>query len=185
MSTLHLSKVMKNPPLSVAALLIVAVIGLCGLFDYVTGYEVSVFVVYLLPIGLAMRYFGTGGGVVVAFICSAAWIVADLQAGHPYHQSWVVYWNGLNRLVFFLCAVAGIHHTQATLAANRRRLQAFSGPLPICSQCRNIGSPDGHWRDFESYICEHGGAVAVPKVCPDCARKAYASAGTAQVIAQR
>ncbi|MES2089821.1 MAG: hypothetical protein V4532_07575 [Pseudomonadota bacterium] len=160
-----------------AVLLIVASLALCGLLDYVTGYEVSVFVVYVLPIVLSMRFFGWRGGSLVALLCATVWVIADMATGHHYSGPWVVYWNALNRLAFFMCVVVGVHYTQSTLAVNRKRLEAFSGPLPICTQCHRIGARNGYWQTFDSYLCEHGGADPQHKVCPDCARQRYAQAG--------
>jgi hypothetical protein len=157
--------------------LVTTVLALCGFIDYATGYEVSVFALYTLPIVLSMRLFGTAAGSGVAVLSAWVWIVADLSAGHHYAQSWVVYWNALHRLFFFMCVVVGFHYTQATLRASSKRLSAFSGPLPICTQCHRIGSGDGYWQKFESYLCEHGGAVPQAKVCPDCARERYAKVG--------
>ena len=160
-----------------AVFLIVASLALCGLLDYVTGYEISVFVVYVLPIALSVRFFGWRGGSLVSVFCAVVWVIADVATGHHYSGPWVVYWNALNRLVFFLCVVMGVHYTQATLAVNRKRLLAFSGPLPICTQCHRIGSRQGYWQTFDSYLCEHGGAEPQHKICPDCARRSYAMAG--------
>jgi hypothetical protein len=152
-------------------------LALSGLLDYATGYEVSVFAVYVIPIVLSMRLLGTGAGCVVAVLSAVVWIVADLGAGHHYGHAWVVYWNALHRLFFFMCVVASMHYMQATLAASSRRLEAFMRPLPICTQCHRIGSSNGYWQKFDSYLCEHGGTAPQAKVCPDCARERYAKAG--------
>lgn len=160
-----------------AFLLVLTVIFLCGWVDYFTGYEVSVFAVYALPIILSTRSFGLVGGCMSAFLCSLVWIAADVGAGHQYAQWWVVYWNALQRFIFFVCVVVGFHYTRAALGANSRYLGAFAGPLPVCTQCHRIGAKDGHWHKLESYLCEHAGTRPLPKVCPDCAREGYAKAG--------
>jgi len=173
----------KRPIGRLASLVVVAAaLALCGLLDYATGYVVSVFAIYVAPIALSMRWFGTRTGCAVAVLAAIVWVVADLGAGHQYDQSWVVYWNALHRLFFFWCVVAGIHYMQATLAASSRRLNAFMRPLPICTQCHRIGSSDGYWQKFESYLCEHGGAAPQPKVCPDCARERYARVGIVERV---
>lgn len=165
--------------------MVMAAIALCGFIDYATGYEVSVFALYVIPIVLSMRLFGTGAGCVVAVLSAVIWLVADQQAGHRYAQSWVVYWNALHRLFFFLCVVLGVHYTQAALRLSAKRLQAFTGPLPICTQCHRIGSRNGYWQKFESYLGEHGGAQPLSKVCPDCAREGYAKAGVIERSSHR
>lgn len=164
---------------------VIVTIALCGLVDYATGYEVSVFALYVLPIVLSMRLFGTWAGCVVAVVCALVWLVADQEAGHRYGHPWFLYWNALHRLFFFLCVVMGVHHARAALKSNARRLKAFSGPLPICTQCHRIGAENGYWQRFESYLSEHGGAQPLHKVCPDCARAGYAKAGIAEHASHR
>ncbi len=173
-SSLHAPSRLSGPS---AVAVVLAALALCGLIDYITGYEVSVFALYVIPIVLGMRFFGTAAGCVMAVLSAVVWLVADQQAGHQYALSWTVYWNALHRLFFFLCVVLGVHHTQATLRLNAKRVQAFSGALPICTQCHRIGSGSGYWQKFESYLGEHGGAQPLHKVCPDCAREGYAKAG--------
>lgn len=159
---------------STAVLLVTVLLALCGLLDYATGYEVSVFMVYVLPIALSTRAFGLAGGCLTSLLCAVVWAIADVAAGHQYSGPWVVYWNAFNRLTFFLCVAVAVHYTHATLAASQRRLRAFPGQLPMCTQCHRIGSGNGYWQPFESYLCEHGEAEPLRKVCPDCARERYA-----------
>lgn len=166
-----------------ATLRVLSALALCGLVDWATGYEVSVFVIYVVPIGLSMRFFGLRGGVIAALMCAVVWGVADVASGHPYSGPWVVYWNGLNRLVFFVCFVMGLQYIQDTQAVSRRRMKAYSGLLPVCTQCHRIGASDGVWQTAESFICEHEGAQPEAKVCPDCARQRYAASGSAQSVA--
>lgn len=158
-------------------LVVLTAISLCGWVDYSTGYEVSVFALYALPIILSVRSFGLFGGCLSAFLCSLVWIAADVGTGHQYAQWWVVYWNALHRFIFFLCVGVGFHYTRAALGTKSRSLSAFTGPLPVCTQCHRVGAKDGHWLRFESYLCEHAGVQPLSKVCPDCARESYAKAG--------
>lgn len=158
-------------------LLVLAATAFCGWVDYVTGYEVSVFAVYALPLILSTRSFGLMGGCLSALLCSAVWIAADVVAGHLYGQWWVVYWNALHRFVFFLCVALGFHYARAALGAESRRWGALTRPWPVCTQCHRIAAKDGHWHRLESYLCEHAGTPPMPKVCPDCARESYAMAG--------
>jgi hypothetical protein len=45
--------------------------------------------------------------------------------------------------------------------------------LPICSNCKNIRDDKGYWKQLESYITEHTGALFSHSMCPDCAKKLY------------
>jgi hypothetical protein len=168
-----------------ALVAVFSAIALCGWVDYRTGYELSVFALYAVPITLSVRFFGVKGGCISALLCTLVWIAADVGAGHHYAQWWVVYWNALHRLFFFGCVVVGFHYARATLGANVRPVRALAGPLPVCTQCHRIGAPDGHWQKFESYLCEHAGTQPLSKVCPDCARESYAKAGFIERVSPR
>lgn len=169
---------------SALAVLMVAVLA-CGCIDYITGYEVSVFALYLLPIGLGVRLFGTWGGSVVAVACAIAWLVADQLAGHRYGQPWFGYWNALHRLFLFLCVVVGIRYARIAMATGGRLGAEVEKPLPLCTQCHRVGAENGHWQRLESYLGERVGAQPLRKVCPDCAREAYAKAGMAEHTSHR
>lgn len=185
MSIAPASKPLPSPPTPLAVALLVATLALCGFIDYATGHELSVFAIYAVPIVLGMRFFGAWAGAILSVGSAIVWLVADQQSGHHYAHPWVAYWNATHRLVFFGCVAWAFHHTQAALKSNARLLQAFSGALPVCTHCRRIGSRSGYWQPFESYLGEHGGAQAVPKVCPDCARESYARAGITDRTAHR
>lgn len=164
---------------------VLAAVALCGWGDYATGYEVSFFAAYALPIILASRSLGVKGGAMVAFLCALVWIAADLGAGHRYAQWWVVYWNALHRFVFFLCVTFGFHYARSALGGQARLPGPLAGPLPLCTQCHRVGAGDGHWHRLESYLCEHAGVQPLRKVCPDCAREAYAKAGIVEHASHR
>lgn len=157
----------------------------CGWVDYITGYELSVFALYALPVILATRFFGLTGGVASSILCTAIWIAADIGAGHPHALWWMVYWNGLHRCIFFVCVALAFHHARASLRAKTRSPNALLNTLPVCTQCQRIAAKDGHWHRLESYLCEHAGTPPLHKVCPDCARARYARAGSTEQASSR
>jgi diguanylate cyclase (GGDEF)-like protein len=102
-------------PLPVAALAVIAT-ALLGWVDYATGYEFSFSVFYLAPIAFASWY---GGGAPGALLCAASagvWLAADIAAGQVYSASWIPWWNGFVRLLFFAA-------TSALLTSLRRHLR--------------------------------------------------------------
>jgi hypothetical protein len=93
-----------------------------GLLDGWTGWEVSVLALYLLPAGIAGWYAGRRMGIAMSVLGAAAWLAADLWAGHPYSHPGIPYWNTVPRLAIF--AAFGV------LAAELRRARerAARGP---------------------------------------------------------
>ena len=157
--------------------LVLGAMALCGVVDYVTGIELSVFVLYAIPIAMATRFFGSRTGMAMSVLATGIWMAVDRLGGHQYSQAWIWYVNAFNRMACFVFAVWAISYFQAKQHALKQRIKAFNGPIPICTQCRRLGAQDGYWWQIESYLQEFGGAQPHHKVCPDCARHAYARGG--------
>jgi len=72
--------------LSVCLLLV----GCVGYIDYRTGYERTMILFYLLPISLAIWFFGLIGGLAIAVLSVVTTVVSDVAAGIPVTG----FWNG-------------------------------------------------------------------------------------------
>jgi signal transduction histidine kinase len=57
-------------------------------FDYVTGYEQSLLLFYLVPISLATWFEGLGLGLFFSGLSLCAWIGSDIAAGIPTERAW-------------------------------------------------------------------------------------------------
>jgi diguanylate cyclase (GGDEF)-like protein len=75
---------------------------LIGVVDYVTGYQISVSVLYLVPVMLAAWYAGKRAGIGLAVLSSLAWLTVDIGTAHPYDHFAIPFWNALVRLGFFV-----------------------------------------------------------------------------------
>lgn len=155
---------------------VLALLLMVAVLDAATGYEVSVFLLYTIPVALSTHYLGTRAGVLVSVLAIVAWVSADRWAGHTYTRDWILLVNAFNRFCCFLLAVMAIRFVEERRAAMVQRLRAFTGEVPHCTQCDKLCGEDGHWRAPEAYLSELGGAEVLPKVCPDCARRGYARA---------
>lgn len=82
-----------------------------GLIDYVTGAEISVSMLYLIPIALTAWCASKRSGYVLSFVAALVWLLADLATNQAYSQAWIGFWNALVRFVFFLVTA----HLLATL----------------------------------------------------------------------
>lgn len=119
-----------------AALLCLIGILLIGDFDYLTGYQISLLVVYILPVGFATIYVGPAFAITLAVLSVVVSICTDFWSGMPYSEIPVLAWNsGIVLSLFFI--VIGLLHvlnrillgleasveqrTQALLAEMRER----------------------------------------------------------------
>ena len=77
-------------------------LGLVGVADYLSGYEISCLIFYLLPVSLASWYVGRTFAVAVSLLSAAVYLFCDLGAGAVYPNPFVPAWNVGIALGFFL-----------------------------------------------------------------------------------
>lgn len=82
-----------------ASVLLVAVI---GAVDYLTGYEVSFSIFYLIPVATASWYSGRRLGELICLVAASTWLLVDLTSGHEYTRVAIPIWNAAVRLGFFV-----------------------------------------------------------------------------------
>jgi len=57
---------------------------LVGIVDYVTGYEITFSIFYLIPVALVSWYAGRRYGILISFASAISWFLADTMGGHTY-----------------------------------------------------------------------------------------------------
>jgi signal transduction histidine kinase len=100
-------------------------------YDYSTGYEVSLSILYCVPIFLVAWCCDRKLGLLMALLSGITWWWADVQAGHPYLQSWLEGWEVLVRCGFFIITAIGtsaVKH-QRDESASRIALLEYSQKL--------------------------------------------------------
>ena len=120
-------------------------LGVLGWLDYVTGYEMSFFVFYSVPVGIAAWYLGRWPAIGVALGATVSWLLADYFGGAKYSALFFYYWNsGIHFLAFIINAVAIAkiksdldqrHVLAAELESTREALRTMSALLPACPAC--------------------------------------------------
>lgn len=86
----------------VTLLIVVAV----GIVDYVTGWELSFSVFYLLAVGLATWFVGTRFAIFISILSVAVSLGGDLATGGKYSIRLVPWWNASIVLAFYFVVVA-------------------------------------------------------------------------------
>jgi signal transduction histidine kinase len=72
-----------------------------GVLDYVSGYEVSMFVFYGISILAAAWWCDRKSAFALAAVCALLWVLADALAGHFYLHEWIRVWEPLARFGYF------------------------------------------------------------------------------------
>lgn len=113
-----------------AALLTVVVI---GVLDYLTGYQISFAVFYLLPVSVAAWYATKTWAVVLAVGSSLVWYIAEVAAGYPYAHPAIPVWNASVRLVFFMIIALLLSELRTRLISEIRlaKTDSLTGLLNI------------------------------------------------------
>lgn len=133
--------------------------------DYLTGYQVSCTVFYLLAIGLAAWYLGGACGVGASVVSAFATSFISFLTGERYSNHFAPFWNAAILLAFYLIVVRllrSLRHVQDTLEqrvrdrtavlsselAERKRLETEILVISEREQ-RRIG------RDIHDSLCQH------------------------------
>src|SRR5512136_1444321 len=77
-------------------------LGVLGWLDYVTGYEMSFFVFYSVPVGLAAWWLGRWPAIGVALGATVSWLLADYFNGEKYSARFYYYWNSAIHFMAFI-----------------------------------------------------------------------------------
>ena len=104
-----------------------------GFIDHLTGYEVSVSLLYLAPVLLAAWYAGPGAGAIISLLCCLSWFVADVAAGQAIGHPVIETWNSLVRLAYFI-AIALFASALRKSLSNERRLARTDALTGVCSR---------------------------------------------------
>jgi len=138
-----------------------ALVALIGLVDFITGYEVTFFPFYSIPILLTV-FFGSQRLAAAISLCSAfAWWWADTASGHVYAREWHHIWDTVVRLMFFcLVMFAGTASRQQREATRARvalleRLHRLEHDIIHISERerQRIG------RDLHDGVCQYLAAI--------------------------
>ena len=115
-------------------------LGLLGYLDYVTGYEMSFFVFYSVPVGIAAWYLGRWPAIATALAATATWLLADYFSGAKYSAPFFYYWNSVIHFAAFIINAVTIakincdhdrrHVLAAELESTREALRKVSALVP-------------------------------------------------------
>ena len=153
-------------------------LGLLGFLDYVTGYELSFFVFYSVPVGIAAWYLGQWPAIGLALAATVTWLLADYFGGVKYSAPFFYYWNNVIHFLAFIINAVTIakiksdldrrHALAAELESTRETLRTVSALLPACPAC---GKPRGHIegkRETEIAALARACPELAGTLCADC-----------------
>lgn len=102
----------------------IAMVLVIGYLDYFTSWEMSLFVLYAVPILLAVWFTGPRGGCLVAILAAVTWWWAN-SYDNPYSTRWGYVWATVSRFMYFIFLVVGGAAMKAEQEASRARIEAL------------------------------------------------------------
>lgn len=87
--------------LRILVLDIMLVLGV-GYLDYLSGYEWSFSIFYVIPVYLAAKKLNLYQAISICLLSTIVWFLADKAAGNRYSHVLIPYWNAFIRYLFFL-----------------------------------------------------------------------------------
>lgn len=108
----------------------ILVILLIGYYDYQTGAQISMMMLYAIPILVSSWYCGKLEGIIVAVFAASSWLIVNLANQLYMESATIISWNAFSRLsIFILIAYAVSLQAQLRKAFEREKLRADTDSL--------------------------------------------------------
>lgn len=91
--TKNIARLIETLDRRILLFILLFIVSVIGYLDYLTGYDYSVAVLYLIPIALAGWFTGRLSALILSFLSAVSWYVANSLAGQVYSQPQIGYWN--------------------------------------------------------------------------------------------
>jgi diguanylate cyclase (GGDEF)-like protein len=117
-------------PLAAAAIALLTLV-LVGILDYLTGFEISFSVFYLVPVSMAAWFTGRNWGICLSVLASITWYAVEDRVGPLHAHPAIPAWNASVRFVFFLVTSLLLSTLRERLAEESRmaRTDSLTGLL--------------------------------------------------------
>jgi signal transduction histidine kinase len=140
------------------------VLALCivvGSIDYLTGYDVTIYPFYSIPI-LVMVWFGDMRlATVISVLCTVAWWWADKASGHDYPSEWLRVWEAIMRFAYFSLVMFAGWAFKKQRDNIRARLELLERAQQLEQEIITISEREQEriGRDLHDDICQYLAAI--------------------------
>jgi hypothetical protein len=137
----------------------------CGVLDWLMGYEMNFFVFFFLPVSVGAWFLGLGASIILIVFSALVWFGADVLSGYIYSSHVHAVWNTTIRLVSFLAIGWSVykmrhahdreHYTAVALRQALSEIKVLEAFFSICAQCKKIRNQQAERQKLETYISHH------------------------------
>ena len=134
---------------------------LVGSIDYLTGYDVTIYPFYSIPI-LVMVWFGDMKlATVISVLCTVAWWWADKASGHYYQTEWLRLWEAIMRFAFFSLVMFAGWTFKKQRDNIRARLELLERAQQLEQEIITISEREQEriGRDLHDEVCQYLAAI--------------------------
>ena len=152
--------VMRRQPWWVAVLPSTLLTLLMGWVDDATGWEVSLFIFYAVPIVMAVWWIGVKSGLFITAIAGVAWWFANLDT-HPYETVLGYSWALVNREFYFCVVVFAVMAVRSQQEADDSRIRMLEERRQLEEDIVSVSEHEQQriGRDLHDGLCQHLAAI--------------------------
>jgi hypothetical protein len=168
---------MRRNQVVVLVLSLAAILAL-GILDYVTAFDLELFLFYAIPVASTAWVVGRWAAVGMAMVAVGVWFTANVLWTNPCSSSFYAAWNTALHAGWILLMALTLAQIRADLDRERRlnadlaeaqnEVTVLQGLLPICAWCHRIRNAEGQWETLEAYIRRHTDAEFTHGICQGC-----------------
>jgi len=127
-----------------------------GFFDYLTGYEVTLWPFYSIPVVLMLWFGNRSLAIVISVVSTGAWWWADRASGHVYSSEWLRLWDAMVRLMFFCLVIFAGWTFRQQRDAIRARLELLERSQRLEQEITGISEREQQriGRDLHDGVCQ-------------------------------
>ena len=132
-----------------------------GTVDYLTGYDVTIYPFYSIPI-LVMVWFGDMKlATVISILCTVSWWWADKASGHYYQTEWLRLWEAIMRFAFFSLVMFAGWTFKKQRDNIRARLELLERAQQLEQEIITISEREQEriGRDLHDEVCQYLAAI--------------------------
>lgn len=134
--------------------------GIIGVLDRATGWELSLFVLYGVPIFLVVWYGTWHAGIALSMVCTAIWWSAN-KAENPYTTSWGYQMAAASRFAYFILVTVGGGILKTKQDADRLRIEALERTQELEREIVRVSEREQRriGQDLHDGLCQHLAAI--------------------------
>jgi hypothetical protein len=160
---------MTPPPRPTTAIIgALSALALVTWLDVITGVQLSVFVLYVVPVVSATWFLGLGGGLWLSLLSVLAHRWADLPAKTAETNLWIIGEKGLASFLLLGFIAFSFHTFKRGRKIDRERIEQLEALVRLCPVCNRVHLINGRWQSLEACLAERPVLPPAQRLCPEC-----------------